>query len=333
MDRFQNILVGVDLSDGTNPVAASLSASSRAAVDKAIAVAGRTSAKVTFFSTLMPCLELTADARHLIEMQRYQDLIDGLHGKACERLTELVAEAREAGVDAHEVRVTGTPWMELIRQVIDEKHDLVLVGSHRQHALGRLLLGSTGRRLVRKCPCPVWVTSPAEYGTVKSVLAPTDFSPTADTAVALAHSLAQQFGAEFHVFHSVAYHFEPSMRDLIIPASEIDQYRSHVRQDAERELDEHLVRAGIADSIDLDHRHVTAGPAHQTIQDAVRRFNTDLVVMGTQARAGVSGVLIGNTAERVLSHLTCSVLAVKPEGFQCPVEFPEPCGTQAESSD
>jgi nucleotide-binding universal stress UspA family protein len=41
----------------------------------------------------------------------------------------------------------------------------------------------------------------------------------------------------------------------------------------------------------------------------------DLVVMGTVARAGIAGMLIGNTAERVLRKLPCSVLTVKPDVF------------------
>jgi nucleotide-binding universal stress UspA family protein len=45
----------------------------------------------------------------------------------------------------------------------------------------------------------------------------------------------------------------------------------------------------------------------------------DLLVMGTVARTGVAGFFIGNTAERVLRNLPCSVLAVKPDGFVCPV--------------
>jgi len=44
----------------------------------------------------------------------------------------------------------------------------------------------------------------------------------------------------------------------------------------------------------------------------------DLVVMGTVARSGVVGLLMGNTAERVLRNLPCSVLAVKPDGFVSP---------------
>ena len=40
--------------------------------------------------------------------------------------------------------------------------------------------------------------------------------------------------------------------------------------------------------------------------------------MGTMARSGIAGLLIGNTAERVLRKLPCSVLAVKPDGFVSP---------------
>jgi nucleotide-binding universal stress UspA family protein len=47
----------------------------------------------------------------------------------------------------------------------------------------------------------------------------------------------------------------------------------------------------------------------------------DLIVMGTVARTGLGGLLIGNTAESVLQRVDCSVLAVKPEGFVSPVRL------------
>ena len=50
----------------------------------------------------------------------------------------------------------------------------------------------------------------------------------------------------------------------------------------------------------------------------------DLVVMGTVARAGIAGMLIGNTAERVLLKLPCSVPTVKPDGFESPVRLDVP---------
>ena len=48
-----------------------------------------------------------------------------------------------------------------------------------------------------------------------------------------------------------------------------------------------------------------------------------MVVMGTLSRSGPAGVLIGNTAEKVLARIDCSVLAVKPEAFITPVRISE----------
>ncbi len=69
--------------------------------------------------------------------------------------------------------------------------------------------------------------------------------------------------------------------------------------------------------IPLDDRrvHLLNGAAGQVIPRLVARDRFDLLVMGTIARAGVPGLLIGNTAERMLGEANCSVLAIKPRGF------------------
>jgi len=56
--------------------------------------------------------------------------------------------------------VFGKSWIEIIRQVLREQHDLVITGTRDLGAHGRLLFGSTGMKLLRYCPCPVWVTKP-----------------------------------------------------------------------------------------------------------------------------------------------------------------------------
>jgi len=61
------------------------------------------------------------------------------------------------------------------------------------------------------------------------------------------------------------------------------------------------------------------GEPEQVIPELVVAQGIDLVVMGTVARTGIAGLLIGNTAERLLRKLPCSVLAVKPDGFVSPV--------------
>lgn len=62
------------------------------------------------------------------------------------------------------------------------------------------------------------------------------------------------------------------------------------------------------------------GDAAERIPVFARDLHADLVVMGTLARTGVPGLIIGNTAEVILGRLKCAVLAVKPDGFQSPVQ-------------
>jgi len=67
--------------------------------------------------------------------------------------------------------------------------------------------------------------------------------------------------------------------------------------------------------------HLRRGPAAANIFAVAEEVEADLIVMGTVCRTGMAGFLIGNTAESLLSRVTCSVLAVKPPGFQSPVKL------------
>lgn len=323
MDRFRNILVGVDLADGDLCLSHEISAASRSAVNKALWLAEHTGARITFLTSLMRCLADVSETRNLADRERLQIVVDEVHERARVRMRGLVAEARSHGVEATEIRTDGSAWLNLIEAVVTKGHDLVLVGSHHRHALGRLLLGSTGRRLIRKCPCPVWVTSPIEDSRIRTILAPTDFSETADEAAHMASWLAEKCEADLHLLHAVPAGLEPVMREIPIPEEEVDGFRARLFSEAHREFDDMLHRNGLGEKVDQKHRHVVTGPPHGVIEAVAKQHHADLVVMGTQARSGLSGILMGNTAESVLANLTCSILAIKPAGFRCPIEFHE----------
>ncbi len=57
------------------------------------------------------------------------------------------------------------------------------------------------------------------------------------------------------------------------------------------------------------------------IPNFAKDHDVDLVVMGTLGRLSDRGVFIGDTAERILNRLECSVLALKPAGFVSPVQL------------
>jgi nucleotide-binding universal stress UspA family protein len=69
------------------------------------------------------------------------------------------------------------------------------------------------------------------------------------------------------------------------------------------------------------HEHVLQGWADEVISEFAEQHQIDLLVMGTVCRAGIPGFLIGNTAEKILHRINCSVLALKPDGFISPVQL------------
>ena len=98
-----------------------------------------------------------------------------------------------------------------------------------------------------------------------------------------------------------------------------DRLRKRARAEASKQLEVQLAQ------VDTD--RLPKPPSIDIVVDAadvaiIRRIEQreiDLLVMGTIARGGVAGVLTGNTAERLLPRIPCSVLAVKPPDFVCPI--------------
>jgi nucleotide-binding universal stress UspA family protein len=64
--------------------------------------------------------------------------------------------------------------------------------------------------------------------------------------------------------------------------------------------------------------HIKGVPG-DVIPEHVAAEGIDTIVMGTLSRTGVAGLFIGNTAETVLNHVSCSVLTAKAPGFKTPI--------------
>jgi nucleotide-binding universal stress UspA family protein len=72
--------------------------------------------------------------------------------------------------------------------------------------------------------------------------------------------------------------------------------------------------------------YLPKGPAVTEAPELANRIGAEVAVLGTLARSGLTGLLVGNTAEAVLHRLDCSVLALKPLDFISPVRperFPQ----------
>ena len=305
MKRFKNILVGVDLSGGDRYVCADLNPQTSEAVRRALWLAKMNPARVTFCFAL----DISAPAKKLLEKERVEGTVIE---QANRELEKLVALAEDEGVVAGCRVFVGASWIELIRQVLKENHDLVVVGTRQLGRFKGWLIGSTGIKLLRKCPCPVWVTQPQPQDRIRSILVAHDLEPVSDLAMEIGCSMAQLQDAQLHILHATEY---PEL-DYVFPARVSSEDIVSYRAKAEQHIAAQLERFQLARPA---HVEIVTPPAHNAILNSIERHNVDLLVMGTVSRTGIPGFITGNTAEQLLPQIPCSIIAVKPSGFKSPV--------------
>jgi nucleotide-binding universal stress UspA family protein len=133
-------------------------------------------------------------------------------------------------------------------------------------------------------------------------------------------SLARMEESEFHVVHAWELFGERTLTGRGgLSRDDVERLAGKVRA-------EHLDRIAwlvnkYALEISPERIHFLKGDAASIILQVAKREKIELIVIGTVGRTGLTGFLIGNTAETVLQQVDSSVLAVKPEGFVSPVKL------------
>lgn len=295
MKRFRNILVGVDL----NPKGDEVSGGSRRAVLQAQWLAEKTGASLTLLHSTWA--DICEEDGKIVEGP-------GPDGRAA--LEALASDYDSSGVPTELVITKKRSWNEMIRRAKAGENDLVVVG-RRGGGMSKSL-GSVSRKLTRKCPCPVWVVKPRAELVHELVLAATDLTPVGDLAVELAASLAEAYGCELHVIHAWKV---PISLQLSSGRRDDEEYEAALRK-IDEEAEEHI-RASLAKKNPnvTPVLHVGCDSASRAILDGVKRLEADTLVMGTISRGGIAGLFVGNTAEKLLDRVECSLLTIKPTDF------------------
>ncbi|MDJ0911101.1 MAG: universal stress protein [Woeseiaceae bacterium] len=310
MRKFRNILLviepGIDNHD---------------AIERAFDLATSNEAELSLISVVEEAPVLIHAAPNLLE------------SLAAERTEELQTIAAQwAGSASIHVPV-GRPFLEIIRHVLRNDLDLVIKAKAAAHSRFRTL-GSTDMHVLRKCPCPVWIVRSEGAKPNPRILAAVDVGSEETEATELARrileiatSLAHSENSELDVLHAWSLAYEDTLRSSRsgMPQAAVDQLladeeRLHTER-LEALIGEVSAAAESATGVTLSPPHVRIekGDADDLIPEVVKEAGVDLVIMGTVGRTGVPGFFIGNTAEEVLGQIDCSVLAIKPPGFESPV--------------
>jgi len=313
MKRFKNILYVADFNvDQTE------------AIKRVLALADSNQADLAVL-----LVEETPRLGILDELFSRDEIDQRLHQQQLDKLNVLFAPYGDYHVLPVQVRF-GKPFIEIIRTVLADHHDLVIKAA-TSGGVGDRFFVSQDMHLLRECPCPVWLMRANEKPNYSKILAALDFDPwhpnpedeqlngqimELGSAVALADFAELNF---VHVWDSMltGWAGEISKESLDL---HVNKERSRYQRGLEM-LTGQLRRllGNQAYNYLSPKLHLVRGDPREAIPTLVASLGVDLVVMGTLARTGISGLFIGNTAELILNRIDCSVLAIKPDHFVSPV--------------
>jgi len=143
---------------------------------------------------------------------------------------------------------------------------------------------------------------------IRTILHPTDFSPSSEAAFAFACSLAGEYFSEILLLNVVEPVFIMTLEGFAAPYPTIEMEAARKRLDTIVALDSRVkIRREVA----------YGGSVDEIVRVAVES-KADMIAMGTHGRSGLSRLIMGSVAEGVLRKVPCPVLFVKEPAKHSP---------------
>lgn len=300
MKQFRKILVATDTRLKDHPI-----------VNEAAAIAKHSGAALKIVDVVPEFSWMVQLA--LPNHQHLRTLIRQEKEAALESLAEPL---RAKGLTVETAVLLGKSSVELIKEVEEQGFDLVMRVAKGTDSRRSGFFGNTALQLLRKCPSAVWLVTPNTTPRFEHVLGCVDTSSAdpldaelSERVFDLAQSVSEYGNGRFSIVHAWTIYGEQMFRSRMTE-EEFADFEKNSQAHVEKQLDTFLKKHGT--SVDAENVYLFKGEPQYVISEFVAANNVDLVVMGTVARSGLAGMMMGNTAEMILSRLECSVLAVKP---------------------
>lgn len=240
-----------------------------------------------------------------------------LHLLVCDRrhehsalLSQLKAGLREDGYSV----TTEQAWNDSLHETIIDVQQaegcgLVIKQHMPDSPLKKALLTPADWKLLRYCPTPVLLAKTSTPWSGGVILAAIDVGNTDSEHRALHDSIidhgfeiASLAKAQLHV---ISAHPSP----MLAAADPTFQLRETIAARYREQCKALQAQFDVDDA----HLHIEEGPADVLIPFAAHKWQAAVTIIGTVARTGISGALIGNTAEVVLDAVESDVLVLKPQ--------------------
>jgi universal stress protein E len=235
------------------------------------------------------------------------------------RLESIAGRLRRRGVEV----VSSVQWdypvyEAIIREAVRVGADLIVAARHAGRHTAAGLLQLTDWELLRLSPVPVLLVKRDGLYRRPLVLAAVDpdhtYSKPAqldDEILRAGSVVAQALRGALHAVHAYMPIPLAAVASATLTDGEVARVQAESARIACEKLDRLVRQVGIPES----RRHLIGRHPTDAIEEVAAETRSPLVVMGAIARSGLKRLLIGNTAEKVLDHLTSDLLIIKPAGL------------------
>jgi nucleotide-binding universal stress UspA family protein len=225
-----------------------------------------------------------------------------------------------------EVDCSSTPDIRIIRHVLKHSHDLLIKGAETSESTKGFK--ALDMALLRKCPCALFLYRPFHHAfdaiQIAVAIDPND-EELAGQELALrllniSRLLTDNYAAHLTIISCWSFALENYLRDKVwinTSKKELDKLISEEKHSHKMSLESLVKRSNLNNEYTIEQ---LKGEPEDLIPATITDTKIDILIMGTVARTGISGFIIGNTAENILQKIDCSLLALKPQGFVSPVK-------------
>ena len=223
---------------------------------------------------------------------------------------ELVERAREQLPDLETVTLWNERrWEGVLHAAERAEADLIIKGATRHHRFDEVVRTPDDWNLLRSATVPVMLVKPQAWVSDPVVLCALDAFDDSHAELnrrllVEAGALARALRGDLHVV--VAY---PLFERWVGDFGGLRDYDT-LKQEIETEVIRRVQAAAATADVKYRQLYVDEGHATQVIGALAEDLDAELVVVGTHARQGLSGVLLGNTSERLVHHLATDVVTV-----------------------
>jgi len=236
-----------------------------------------------------------------------------------EATEELVAEGGPGHIERR-LEASSSPARGLHDTAVAENADLIVVGSSHHGAVGRVLVGSVGERLLSGAPCAVAVAprghGSRKPGTIGVIAVAFDGSAEALLALRTGHELAVRAGGVLRVLMVVEPPAAIPGQFVPLPGLEplvmIERAEAMQRQEAAAGNALESASHNLGDGCPIEREVLFGTDPAEAILAAVGA-GTNLLVLGSRAYGPLRRVLLGSVSDAVIRHAPCPVL-VTPRG-------------------